>query len=47
MDIAGLHITHIGDDCVLLEPSEGLDPSDPDTYLLPLFFCRSASSGSR
>ena len=36
MDIAGLHITHIGDDCVLLEPSEGLDPSDPDTYLLPL-----------
>ena len=36
MDIAGLHITHIGDDCVLLEPGEGLDPSDPDTYLLPL-----------
>lgn len=36
MDIAGLHITHIGDDCILLEPSEGLDPTDPDTYLLPL-----------
>ena len=36
MDIAGLHFTHIGDDCVLLEPGEGLDPTDPDTYLLPL-----------
>lgn len=36
MDIAGLHITHIGDDCVLLEPGEGLNPADPDTYLIPL-----------
>lgn len=36
MDIAGLRITPIGDDCVLLEPNEGLDPCDPDTYLLPL-----------
>ena len=34
--IPGIHLTPIGDDCVLLEPGEGLDPTDPDAYLVPL-----------
>jgi len=34
--IPGIHLTPIGDDSVLLEPGEGLDPTDPDSYLVPL-----------
>ncbi|MHB8347663.1 MAG: hypothetical protein ACYDHM_10870 [Acidiferrobacterales bacterium] len=34
--IPGIHLTPIGDDSVLLEPGEGLDPTDPDGYLVPL-----------
>jgi len=34
--IKGMHLTPIGDGKVLLEPGEGLDPSDPDAYLVPL-----------
>ncbi len=29
----GMHLTPIGSGVVLLEPKEGLDPSDPDAYL--------------
>lgn len=32
----GMHLTEIGDGVVLLEPTEGLDPSDPDGYLTML-----------
>lgn len=31
--IQGMHLTPIGSGIVLLEPGEGLDPSDPDAYL--------------
>ena len=31
-----MHLTPIGDATVLLEPSEALDPSTPDHYLVPL-----------
>jgi rsbT antagonist protein RsbS len=31
-----MHLTPIGDGKVLLEPGEGLDPTDPDAYLEPL-----------
>ena len=31
-----MHLTAIGGAKVLLEPGEGLDPSDPDAYLEPL-----------
>jgi hypothetical protein len=34
--IQGMHLTPIGSAIVLLEPGDGLDPSDPDTYLEPL-----------
>jgi rsbT antagonist protein RsbS len=34
--IQGMHLTSIGEHNVLLEPGEGLDPSDPDAYLEPL-----------
>ncbi len=34
--IPGIHLTPLGDDSVLLEPGEGLDPTDPDAYLVPL-----------
>ncbi len=34
--IPGIHLTPIGDDSVLLEPGEGMDPTDPDSYLVPL-----------
>ncbi len=34
--IPGIHLTPIGEDSVLLEPGEGLDPTDPDAYLVPL-----------
>ena len=32
----GMHLTAIGHGKVLLEPTEGLDPGDPDAYLLDL-----------
>jgi len=31
--LLGMHLTPIGEGNVLLEPSEGLDPGDPDAYL--------------
>jgi hypothetical protein len=31
-----MHVTHIGDDNMLLEPGDSLDPGIPDTYLIPL-----------
>jgi hypothetical protein len=31
--IAGMHLTPIGGAVVLLEPGDGLDPTDPDAYL--------------
>ncbi|MDH5649886.1 MAG: hypothetical protein OEY67_09560 [Gammaproteobacteria bacterium] len=34
--IPGLHLTPIGNNSVLLEPGEGLDPSAPDNYLAEL-----------
>jgi anti-anti-sigma regulatory factor len=34
--LRGMHLTPIGDGKVLLEPGEGLDPTDPDAYLEPL-----------
>ncbi len=34
--IKGMHLTPIGEGKVLLEPGDGLDPSDPDAYLVPL-----------
>ncbi|MHB8257465.1 MAG: hypothetical protein ACYDHY_10955 [Acidiferrobacterales bacterium] len=34
--IPGIHLTPIGDDSVLLEPGDGLDPTDPNAYLVPL-----------
>jgi rsbT antagonist protein RsbS len=34
--VQGMHLTPIGDGNVLLEPSDGLDPGEPDTYLVPL-----------
>jgi len=34
--IQGMHLAAIGASNVLLEPGAGLDPSDPDTYLVPL-----------
>lgn len=32
----GIHLTPIGDGNVLLEPGEGLDPSDPESLLAPV-----------
>lgn len=32
----GMHLTAIGEGAVLLEPTEGLDPGEPDAYLVPL-----------
>jgi len=32
--VNGMHLTPIGERNVLLEPSEGLDPTDPDAYLV-------------
>ena len=34
--LEGMHLTPIGNGNVLLEPGEGLDPSDPDAYLTAL-----------
>ena len=34
--VQGMHLTPIGDGNVLLEPTDGLDPGEPDTYLVPL-----------
>jgi rsbT antagonist protein RsbS len=34
--IQGMHLTHIGNATLLLEPGAGLDPGDPDSYLEPL-----------
>ncbi|HEC13208.1 MAG TPA: hypothetical protein ENI80_08170 [Acidiferrobacteraceae bacterium] len=31
--IAGMHLTTIGDGNILLEPGDGLDPSQPGVYL--------------
>lgn len=36
MMIPGMHLTAIGQGCVLLEPTDGFDPGDPDAYLIPL-----------
>ena len=32
----GIHLTPIGDGNVLLEPGEGLDPSNPDALVAPV-----------
>ncbi|OOG21218.1 hypothetical protein B1C78_16485 [Thioalkalivibrio denitrificans] len=34
--IQGMHLTPIGGAVVLLEPGDGLDPTDADAYLEPL-----------
>ncbi|WP_019569052.1 hypothetical protein [Thioalkalivibrio sp. ALE11] len=34
--VQGMHLTRIGADAVLLEPGEGLDPGEPDRYLVAL-----------
>jgi len=34
--LSGMHLTPIGGGQILLEPGEGLDPSDPEAYLLGL-----------
>ena len=34
--IEGVHLTPIGDGNVLLEPGEGLDPSNPDMLIAPI-----------
>ena len=34
--VKGMHLTPIGGGKVLLEPSEGLDPANPDDYLMGL-----------
>lgn len=34
--LQGMHLTPIGDGNVLLEPTDGLDPGEPDAYLVPL-----------
>lgn len=34
--IEGMHLTPIGDGNVLLEPGEGLDPSNPGALLAPI-----------
>lgn len=34
--LEAMHLTPIGNATVLLEPSEALDPSNPDAYLVPL-----------
>lgn len=34
--IGGMHLTLLGSGAVLLEPGEGLDPTDSSTYLIPL-----------
>jgi anti-anti-sigma regulatory factor len=34
--IEGMHLTPIGDGNVLLEPGEGLDPSQPEALLAPV-----------
>lgn len=34
--IEGMHLTPIGDGNVLLEPGEGLDPSNPEALLAPI-----------
>lgn len=34
--LSGMHLTRIGQGNILLEPGEGLNPADPDTYLEPL-----------
>ncbi|MFA7097440.1 MAG: hypothetical protein WC383_13300 [Gammaproteobacteria bacterium] len=37
--VNGMHLTDIGGGDMLLEPGEGLDPTDPDAYLAPLLHC--------
>ena len=34
--IEGIHLTPIGDGNVLLEPGEGLDPSNPESLVAPV-----------
>lgn len=34
--VPGMHLTAIGQGCVLLEPTDGFDPGDPEAYLVPL-----------
>lgn len=34
--VRGMHLTPIGEGTVLLEPTDGLDPGEPDAYLVPL-----------
>ena len=34
--VEGMHLTPLGDGDVLIEPGEGFDPTDPDTYTEPL-----------
>ena len=34
--IEGIHLTPIGDGNVLLEPGEGLDPSNPESMVAPV-----------
>lgn len=34
--LQGMHLTPIGGGNVLLEPADGLDPGEPDAYLVPL-----------
>jgi len=34
--LQGMHLTPIGDGIILLEPTDGLDPGEPDAYLVPL-----------
>lgn len=36
MSVPGMHLTPLGTGQVLLEPGEGLDPSEPEGYLEPL-----------
>lgn len=34
--LRGMHLTPIGEGNVLLEPTDGFDPGDPDSYLVSL-----------
>jgi rsbT antagonist protein RsbS len=34
--VRSMHLTPIGEGTVLLEPTDGFDPGEPDTYLVPL-----------
>lgn len=45
--VAGMHLTALGDGAVLLEPSEGLDPTDPDAYVVPLLEYLQQSGATR